>query len=116
LINQTSAAQTSTTTSIRTIELSMAKTPFWRRSAPDRWVNGQRITPRILYTPCEAEGCDQFGSWGYKVNLGLGEVGHWFCFAHRDQGERLYQSSTHAAHNEPHDHEQPPVDKPFDDA
>lgn len=71
----------------------MANKPFWRRSGPNiKRPDGQEYTPRALMTPCEAEGCEAFGSFGYKVNFGRGIVGHWYCAKHRHIGEALYHA------------------------
>lgn len=97
----------------------MGGKPFKRRSGPNyRTPDGREVTPLAFMHPCEADGCDAWGSFGFKVSLLRGEPGHWFCQAHRHMGEALYASSTHqsdhGAKGEPH--EQPPADKPADGA
>jgi hypothetical protein len=35
--------------------------------------------------PCEAPGCDRWGSFGFRVGGSI----RWFCLEHKDIGERL---------------------------
>lgn len=87
----------------------MGGKPFLRRSGPDRLIDGKMVTPRVLIHPCQVEGCERDGGFGFKVDLRRGEVGEWYCSGHRHLGERLYASSTHSsdhsAEGEPDDRE-----------
>ncbi|TWG90295.1 hypothetical protein L598_000700000510 [Mesorhizobium sp. J18] len=50
--------------------------------------NGETAPRRssgIVEHYCEHPGCSSWGGWGYSR---LKDAPRWFCYAHRDEGER----------------------------
>lgn len=48
---------------------------------------GPSSAPSGIYEHwCEHPGCQEWGGWGFgRIKA---ESPHWFCFAHRDEGEQ----------------------------
>lgn len=61
----------------------VAGRPFLRRSGQAFQRDGQEVEPVAFMHPCCADGCDQWGAFGFGVNLLRGKPGMWACADHR---------------------------------
>lgn len=61
---------------------------YLRRSGPDYYdTRGEKITPRAFIHWCHADGCGEWGTFGFGVDSRKGKPGVWYCHKHRQLGE-----------------------------
>lgn len=67
----------------------MNREPFMQRSAPDMiGPDGKPWTPRAFRHQCMHPGCTREGSFGFGVRLLHGKPGTWYCYEHKNDGEK----------------------------
>jgi len=86
------------------------KTPFLRQSGPQfMGPDNQMVRPRAFMHYCQHPGCEEWGAFGFGVNLRakIPTPGRWYCAKHKADG--LNQKSTSGVDDAPEVKNEPKI-------